>query len=369
MCYCRPVKIAVVTCYKHPDYVRARALRAGLQANKDIETIVIKNTKRNVLRYTEVFLKVLKTRFTQRPDAYLITFRGYETLLLLTFVVWPKPIIFDELINLEEWAVDEHQKLKRGTFGARLLSKFVSWQLRRCKIIIADTDAHARYSAKVSHIRLEKYVTVPLGTDETVFKPLRLRPRADGKFQVFYYGTMLPLHGLPYVLDAAVRLKDDERIEFLIVGGGLTGGSEKTIRLVEEATARGARIVYKEWIQFEDFPKTIAESGLCVGGPFGNTVQSQFVVTGKTYQFLASAAPVLIGRNAASGALLDKVNCLSVPQGNAAAIAEAVRWAVAHPKELGGIAKNGRKLYEQKYSSAVIAKDMQKVVARLTQGQ
>lgn len=359
------MKIAVVTCYKHPDYVRARTLRAGLFACEGVEPIVIKNKHRNVLRYPEVLLRVLWTRITRHPDAYLVTFRGYEALLMLIFAAWPKPLVFDELINFEEWLVDEHRKLKRGTFGAKMFSKFVSWQLHRCKIILADTDAHARYSSKLSHVPLERYLTVPVGTDESVFQPMEHRPRPDGKFQVFYYGTMLPLHGLDYVLEAAVALKDRPNIEFLLVGGGLTGGAEKTVNAIQAAEAKGAHIAFKKWIPFEEFPKTIAESGLCLGGPFGNTVQSQFVVTGKTYQFLAAAVPVLVGQNEASTDLVDKVNCLSVPQGDAAALTEAIIWTTENSAALAAIAKRGRQLYEQKYSSKIIAQDMQKLVDRL----
>ena len=114
-------KIAVITCYPDPDYVRARALRQALQALPDLDVLVIKNKSRGIKRYFEVIAQIIATRVTKRPDVYLLTFRGYELIPLLQILAWPKPIIFDEFINLYEWAVEEHHKVRQGSLPAKLL--------------------------------------------------------------------------------------------------------------------------------------------------------------------------------------------------------------------------------------------------------
>jgi colanic acid biosynthesis glycosyl transferase WcaI len=51
--------------------------------------------------------------------------------------------------------------------------------------------------------------------------PFRARHNLDGKFVVMYSGNHSPSNPLQTVLEAAKRLKDDDQIRFLFVGGGI----------------------------------------------------------------------------------------------------------------------------------------------------
>jgi glycosyltransferase involved in cell wall biosynthesis len=357
----KPLKIAVVTCYDQSDYVRARTLRTAFAACPDVETIVLKNKHKGLLRYPEVAAKILALRFTKRPDVYVVTFRGYEMLLYMLLSGVRKPIIFDELINFVEYFFKEQKKFTQGTALERFVTKFYGWQLKRCRFVLADTQAHADYSAMLCAVPDDRYRTVPIGADEAVFYP-RGNQAAGKTFEVFYYGNgMTPLHGLQYVLDAAVLLKDQANIRFTLVGG-----RQKAEQACEAAASQGARVSYKAWVPFDEIPKMAAAASLCLGGPFGKTVQSQFVVTGKTAQFLACARPVLVGENKVSQVFKDRQNCLLVPPANAQAVAEAITWAAEHPKELAVIGKNGRELYQHHFSQAVINKVVQAMVKELS---
>lgn len=367
------MKVAIITCYKYPDYGRAVALRAGLKANPDLQTIVIKNKQSGLLRYPEVLYKTFSVHLRQRPDVYLLTFRGYEMLPAILLIALGKPVVLDELVNPME-VVSEHRQLHKGTLvgtlmaGWSMLGSVYGFLLRRCWRVIADTSVHAAYSAKLGNVPYERYRIIPVGADESIFRPTNSsavshpRSRPD-KFTVLYYGSMMPLHGLDYVLAAAERLKDRKQIEFLLVGGGKGAAAQ-----IADFQARGARVEYREWIEPKDLPEVIAQAGLCLGGPFGNTVQSRLVTTGKTYQFLASAAPVLIGETKetlSSQLFIDKTNCLMVPQASAQAIATAITWAVTNPKELSHIGQAGNKLYEQQFSQLVISQKLASMLAEL----
>ena len=360
------MNIAVVTCYDQNDYVRAKTLRAAFAATPGVETIVVKNKHTGLLRYLEVPLKLLRLRFGRaRPDAYVITFRGYEMLAFLRLTGVRKPIVFDELINIVEY-YREHGKLREGTWRDNLARQAYHWLVRGCKVILADTPEHAAYSAAVSGLARERFCVLPVAADETLFSPQQpptpLRPtRASQKpFTVFYYGHMKLLHGLHYVLDAAVLLKDHPDIRF-----NLVGGKQDTADACAAAVQKGARITYEKWVDFAELPARARAAGLCLGGPFGDTLQSQFVVTGKTAQFLACAAPVLIGRNKAGGMFRDRQNCLLVELVSPQAIADAVVWAAAHPAELRSIGQNGRQLYERHFSQAVVNTRVRRIVKEL----
>jgi glycosyltransferase involved in cell wall biosynthesis len=263
------------------------------------------------------------------------------------------------MVNAAEY-LHEHKKLTPGSFPDKLFRKFYGWLLRRCRFILADTDAHAQLSADLSGVDRSRYVTVPIGTDENVFHP---EPNAQQpkQFTVFYYGVMVKLHGLEHVLKAAVELgKTHPDITFIM--GGDKGKAQATF---DEAIKQGARIIHKPWFDFEDLPKFIHGANICVGGPFGNTPQAQFIITTKTFQFLAAGVPALIGRNKVNTAFIDKENSLVVPQGDAQAIKEAILWGYNHPQELADVGQRGRKLYEQEFSQAKIDQIMQELVAGL----
>ena len=273
--------IAVVTCYHEPDYVRARTLRTAVAAVPGVEAIIIKNKRKGALRYAEVLWQMIRVKHREKPAAFLITFRGQEILPFAMLIAGKTPVWFDEFIVPSAYARLENHRL---TFKKRVVRTVFRISepvyracLRRCQVIFSDTASHAELGAKMSEVNLSKYVPVPVGTDETVFKPKQNNKKAE-PFQVFYYTTdMQPLHGISYVLDAAERLAGDRRINFLLVGG-----KKPMEQAVATAAQRGARVEYRSWIPFDELPKVMRESGVSLGGPFGGTPQAGHVVTGKT---------------------------------------------------------------------------------------
>lgn len=344
--------IAVVTCYKHPDYVRAVSLREGVCRTELFNDIfVVKNTKKGVLRYLEVLLKVLKLRLTKNPDVYLLTFRGYETLPFVRLLTLGKRLVYDEFINPVEWFVYEHKKFSASSLAGRVLRLVYRLLGRSVAGVLTDTESHADYSAQLLGLPRSRYAAVPVGTDEATFRPLE--PIAHDGFRVLYYGSMLPLHGVEQVIEAARLLKDKKDITIQIVGG-----KDDVAQKVVAAQQAGANITYQKWVPFADLPQLFASSDLCLGGPFGGTVQSQFVITGKTYQFLAMKRPVVVGENKESHIFTDKKDCLLVPQADPAALRDVVLWAASHPEKLTEIAAAGHALFHEQFTYQRIARDL-----------
>lgn len=317
---------------------------------------VVKNRSRGVQRYLQVTAALWRLR-NDRPDAYLVTFRGYEILPVVLALAGRRPVYYDEFINPVEWFVHEHRHFGERSLAARLLRSAFRTLMRRTAGILADTESHADYSAALMALPRDRFHAVPVSTDEEHFVP---RPRNEpdtDEFSVLYYGSMLPLHGVDVVLDAAVRLKAESGIRFRLVGG-----DEKTATAIREAVLAGARIDHSEWVDYAELPALFSQSDLMLGGPFGDTVQSQFVITGKTYQFLASALPTVIGENHESGVFTPRGNALIVPRGDAAALATEIAWASSHRDELRAIGLAGRALYDERFSIADVASLLGRVV-------
>lgn len=360
------MRVAIITCYKDPNYVRARTLRAGLAMLPNVKLIVIKNKHKGLLRYLEVILRIIGARLRHRPNAYLLTFRGYEILPFLLLLAWPKPVIFDELVNPIE-VVTEHRRLHRGSIISQLMRLWTVFEgmyyflLSRCEAILADTQSHAEYSHSLSKLPRSRFYVIPVGADETVFHLLAKPVKKTQGFQVFYYSNMLPLHGVEYVIQAALELRAKPSINFL-----LAGNNNLIKKQITYAQKQGAHITHKNWINFNKLPETAAAAGITLVGPFGNTLQSQLVVTGKTYQFLACGAPIIVGQTKVNGLFHDRVNCLVAAQGDSTALVNSILWAYEHQTELHKIGQNGRKLYEDKFSTPIIAQNLQLILDQVS---
>ena len=374
------MNLCIITCYNQPDYIRAKTLRAAANALGDVDVIVAKNSHTGLLRYLEVFFRVLKLRFTANPDVYLLTFRGYEMLLPIRLLSAGKTMVYDEFVNPIEWVALEQRQVeatqnsgKTYATAVMLFSKLVvfvtsssifKWFYRMLvksvDLVLADTDSHAKASAEITGVKRSKVMGIHVGTDEITFK---ISPSTEGKnqeFTVFYYGNMLPLHGLEYVIEAASAMKG-AAIKFVLVGG-----NSKVAKSVANAVKNGANIEYHEWVKFEKLPAMMQQADLCLAGPFGKTFQAQYVITGKSYQYLAMGRPTLIGENEESHHFANKKNVLIVPQADTDALVNTLKWAMQNKEELSTIGSRGRKLYDEKFSLPHIAEQLQAALSLAT---
>lgn len=343
------MNICIITCYNQPDYIRARTLRAAAGLIDGVGVTIIKNSRKGLLRYPEVLAKVLRARLRDKPDAYLLTFRGYEMLLPIRLLSIGKPLLYDEFINPIEWASYEHKKISPRNPLTWALWLYYRVLLAVTDLILTDTTSHADLSARMMRLRRDKYLTLPVGTDETVFTAQPADAAKNDTFTVFYYGNMLPLHGLKYVIEAATAMKDDP-VKFVLIGGSETVAAD-----VAKAKKNGASIDYRPWVEFDTLPDLMRRADLCLAGPFGDTFQAQYVITGKAYQYLAMGRPTLIGTNEESDVFTHQQDILMVPQADTQALAETIRWAMDHPRELRAIGKAGQELYYREFSVARIA--------------
>ena len=352
-------KICLITCYNQPDYIRARTLRAALGSMDEIELIVVKNKHTNILRYIEVFYRVLVVRLKYHPDIYFQTFRAYESFPILRLITIGKKFIFDEFINPIEHVVYENHFIKPGGVIATIARLGYKAWLRTVSIIVTDTASHAAYSSKLMNLPISKYVPLIVSTDEVVFrKKSTSKIIKKDTFTVFYYGLfMMPLQGLDVIL-AAMRLVKDEDIKLVLIGG-----KDSTVEKVANAQKNGANIEYKKFVTYEELPKYMASADLCLAGPFGGTVQAQYVIGGKTFQYLHMGRPVIIGKNEESHIWTDKKDALIVDQADPKQLADAIMWAKSHQDELEKIGQAGQDFYDKKLSNKVLVSELRALLA------
>lgn len=355
--------VTYILCYKDPNYVRTQSLLAALEQVDSINLTVIKNKYKSVLRYPEVIVRVILSRLKRPADTYFIGFRGHEIFWFIYPFIATKKIIFDEFICTFDWFTQEKKLIKADSVAGRLLYKFMQAAAGRSDIVLSDTELHAERIRDVYKLSKEKSRFVYVGTDESVFYP-RSHAATHKKFNVFFYGNMLPLHGIDVILGAIKQAKEKKlnNMHFILVGGKGNKTMEQKIRTFIEDNDLARYITHIPWVEYKKLPGYVSKSQLTLGGPFGNTPQAQKVVTGKTYQFLAMGAPVVIGQIDERVGLKDKQNCLLVKQGSERDLFAALEWAYINQDKLHSIGVAGRKLFERKFSIQQNANTLESII-------
>ena len=143
-----------------------------------------------------------------------------------------------------------------------------------------------------------------------------------GKFVVGYVGTHGMAHGLINVLDAAERLRDDDRIRFLFVGAG----AERDM-LIETARTRGlTNVVFADPQPKDAMPAvwSVVDAALV---HLKDSPAFAEVIPSKIFEAMAMGLPILFAAPAGEATeLVERHDAgLTVPAGRPDALADAVR--------------------------------------------
>lgn len=359
-------KVCYILSYRAPNYVRTATLVAALRDIPDIELTIIKNSSKGPIRYIQTVYRLIKYRLHNRAEVYLLGFRSHELFWLIYPFIRKSDIIFDEFINYRDWFVNEHRKAGKATgMIASTMDVYMNWVVRRCRYVLEDTPSHARLSAQMYRLPREKFIAIPVGAEERLFTP-QSSPNSNQNLELFFYGNLIPLHGMSVILAALKKLKstkDIRNVHTTLVGGKGKGDSVKEIKsfLIEHELEKN--VTYLPWVEYEKLPSYMSAADVNLGGPFGDTGQGKRVVTGKTYQSLAMAKPTIVGRGENDSLFEDKVNAILVDQGSADALAKAIIWCKNHKNELPKIGAQGYSLYLNKFSTQELSRLLKRLLA------
>ena len=358
-----PMRLCYALAYRDPDYIRTRCLLAAMALDPAIELLRASQRSNGLARYGQMLTALRRIHRTHEPDLCLLGFRGHEVFWLVRRIVGRTPLVIDAMMS-PYLALSEERKAGRlGAWLAPLWRPIEAHALRRADLILTDTPLHAR--AYVAHFGVapERILPVPVGAFEPAVPPhLQSVRGAYEPLRVLFYGSFLPLHGIDVIVRAAAAVRDLP-LQFRFIGG-----SARQVQRLRAACAQHGvqNWSHTRWLPFERLvSKEIPAADLCLGGPFGDTPQALRVITGKTSQCLALGRVTIVGAIDADYGLRDRENCLLVPQGDATALADALRWAHAHRERLPAIAAAGQELYAQRLSVAAIARDLLPALHRL----
>jgi len=254
--------------------------------------------------------------------------------------------------------------LRQGSVMEKFLRNALEKSLRQSTAIFALDRFMADRIAAKGVDRQKIHVVAPWAHENEVkpdpegSKEFRKQHGLDGSFIVMYSGNHSPCHPLSSVVDAAIRLKDEDEVKFLFVGGG-TGWEEiKRIKERENLT----NVIC---IPYQPLKKVGASLGaadlhiVAMGDAFVGLVHPC-----KVYNLLSLGLPwVGLGpKESHLGDLLKELGessgCVGVRHGDGAALAKLIQERTAKPvSESARLKKVG-----EQFRQSVLAPRLAKII-------
>ena len=261
-----------------------------------------------------------------------------------------KPLVLDVLMSL--YLVAMERKLDNSRHSAvNFLFRIEKTVLKIPDLLIHDTPQYVAWLSDTFGVEPNRFRLVPIGADDSIFKPVEQVSVNKEKFKVLYYGTFIPNHGLKHIVEAAKLLSNQSDIEITFIGEGPE--KSRIVEFVEENSLENVQFL--PWCSQEELVEKINGADVCLGA-FGSTPQSLMTVQNKIYECMACGKTIINGTSPAIiGQFTDEVE-LKICERNAEAIAEAILYLKSKPDLVVSIGARARQTFLDNYSIEALGK-------------
>jgi glycosyltransferase involved in cell wall biosynthesis len=283
--------------------------------------------------------RLLARRPGARFDAVVVGYPGQLDLPAARRAARGAPVVFNALVSLWDSLVGDRARFGPGSLAARALRALDRRALRAADVVVADTEAHGDFLAELAGIPRDRVRVCLVGAEERIFRP-PWGPREPPLF----VGKLIPLHGLPTILEAARRAPD---LTLRIAGSG---------QLEPLLDTRPGNVEWTRWIPYEELGERV-RSAACALGIFGTSAKAARVIPNKAFQALACGTPLVTADTPAARELLvDGESALLVPAGDPDALAAALRRVTEDGELAGRIGAGGLRAYCEHASEDVLGR-------------
>lgn len=202
-------------------------------------------------------------------------------------------------------------------------------------------------------IKSEKLSVIPVWADPNLIKPMdkennfRKKNGLEEKFVVMYAGALGHTSALEDVMEAAIALRDNQRIQIIIIGEGVK--RNKLMKFCQENKIMN--VIFLPFQPREAFSEMMAAADLSLVTL--NLASANYSMPNKVFSIMASGRPILAVTPPESEVanLVQLRNCgVNVPVGNPPRLAETIRTLSRDDVLLERLGTNGRKVLEKFYS-------------------
>lgn len=304
-----------------------------------------RNIWRAVFAHCSVMVSYLVS--VNRPERVYLPYPSVFVLFLLSWMplkLRPRHVVADVFISLYDTIVLDRQLLKRDGISARVLK----WIEKRAYVyadqLVVDTQQNAKFLSSLFNLPETKLIVVPLSIDEANFRHMPYHP-SPSTCQILFVGTLVPLHGIKTILEAASLLSTRTDIHFKLIGDG------QDAPLVEEWMNRQPIINLaweRAWQPSRKIAEEINHADICLG-IFGAGDKTQRVCPFKVYAYAATGRAIVTGE---TDWFLDTVKTLTyepfacVPVNDAAALAAKITQLADDQELRATLATSSHEFYQ-----------------------
>ena len=288
----------------------------------------------------------------KRADVVLVPYPGHADMPLARRLTrwYKKPLLFDPFLSMWDTAVGD-RKLYAPTSDKAWYLQALDWvALHAADGVLADTARMAEFYALLATLPEKRFTVVPVGADESLFVPV---PEAPEAHEVLFYGRMIPLHGIPTIVEAARRLPE---VPFHLVGEGQID--------VDSLVADLPNVRRTRALPYAELPGAIAQSTLCLGIFSGGDKASR-VVPHKVYEAAAMGKAIITADTPAIREAFPEGALALVPAADPEALAESIRTLLADPKARQRLGAAARARFEEAFTTRAIGEALIEAVGKL----
>ena len=347
--------VDVVEC--HEDFWKDTSQKLeGVKAGSGI----VKMLYRLLLTYSKL---ISKFRRVGHYDALIVGYAGHIDIFLAKVLnlFRRKPLIFDAFLSLYDTAVMDRRIVRHGSFKAKLLRLIDTWSCRLADAVLLDTQLHVDYFVKEFGLPAGKFYDVPVGSAlSSSYPPLYKRgDRGDLTFEILYFGSYIPLHGVDIIIQAAKILQSENDIVFTLIGKGQLLPVMK--QLVSDLELKNVSFIDR-FVEEKELVQYIQRADICLG-IFGQTEKALRVIPCKVYNCLQFGKPLITGNTVATeGILKHKDNAFLCRPGDPDDLARGITELKNDGKLRENIGTNGYKYFENNFSIEAIGQGILKII-------
>lgn len=272
---------------KNADYLRIVQEIRILKEQGNTVTEIVSAEKSYPKRLREVWGRLRRVNM----DDHDLSFIGFAPQLILPLFgrkLGKKPVVTDFFISVYDTICFDRKKLRPQLPLGQLCKQIDKLTLRRSDHCICDTRAHGAYFCEEFGYPAAEMETLYLEADTSIYYPREMPAHKD--FTVLYFGSILPLQGVPVILDAIGLLRQEPGLHFVVIGP------------LGNAPRQGENITeYIDWLPQEQLAERIAGADLCLAGHFDAAIgKARRTIPGKAYIYHAMGKPMILGDNPAT---------------------------------------------------------------------
>lgn len=283
---------------KNSDYIRISQEMKLISENASECKFIVSEKKGYVKRCFDVFTKTIGVK-AKDYDVVFISFMAQMIVPFFKMKFRNNTRIVDFFISMFDTLVDDRKKFKANSIVGKILHKIDDITIKNADLVVTDTKAHAKYFSEEFGMPIDKFSTLYIEADTSLYHPMTLEKPdfLKDKYTVVYFGSILPVQGIDVLLKTIDTLKDNSRLHFIMIGPI----SDKYVK------PQSDNVTYIEWLSQPELAKYISYADICLAGHFSDTVgKADRTIPGKAYIYKAMGKRVVFGDSTANRELFEQ---------------------------------------------------------------